>query len=707
MICFARLPKDSGCPRLTSLSFDRFPDNADVKIMLLVGGTMPRVFKHETTMIEHMRTSGLLDEYYVHGFGTMQSSQWLGNAVKEITDRHPHLHILEVGAGTGGATKKILKAIGHDLDSYTFTDISSSFFENAAEIFASWTDRMVFKVYDLERDPAPQGFKQGQYDVIVASLVIHATAELSKTLQNLRKLLRPGGYLVVGEGTSDGPLQSGDGFIFGALPGWWLGVDEGRTLSPFVNVHQWDDLLKRTGFSGIDTLAPPKFLETFGIVLFVSQAVDERIALLRNPLAAKPTGADTRIPKLAFIGGASEHVAELAYNVGSALVGFASEQFFYKSLEEVDFSIVDEECTVVSLVELDAPCFRDMTPETWQAFKRMFGAAKKLLWITTGRLADLPWSNMVVGFGRTAANETPGLHVQFLDLDAATTNSVRTISESLLRLHVTGVGAEGCGEEILWTPEPEIVVNSEGRHLVPRLERISEANDRYNSIQRRITQDVDLVTSVLELKRSSTGWKVTHPPDVENLEHKKSGKILKLRTDLTVFSAFKTDSRHQFLASCSDANGNHYLVFVPRTLTAVEVPKECAVPYNIDGLNLSSVDLISAVSAHLIALNITDHLFPGQKILLHNAPSLIASAVRIEAAKKDVTVFCSTDLVNDLSAPRSWTRIPAYTSRSELFELLPRNIACFIGFSTKEFGTEDAIVSVLPPQCFCDTTRTI
>jgi SAM-dependent methyltransferase len=692
--------------RLTLWLFDRFSDNADVKIMLLVGETMPRVFKQETTMIEHMRTSGLLDEYYIHGFGTMQSSLWLGNAVKEITDRHPHLNILEIGAGTGGATKNILKAIDHDLDSYTFTDISSSFFENAADIFAPWKDRMVFKVYDAERDPTTQGFKEGQYDVIVASLVIHATAELAKTLRNLRKLLRPGGYLVVGEGTSDGPLQSGDGFIFGALPGWWLGVDEGRTISPFVNVQQWDDLLKRTGFSGIDTIAPPKFLETFGIVLFVSQAVDEQISYLRNPLVVtRPAVSGTQIAKLAIIGGATGSVAKLAHEVGSVLAEFASQTVFYKTLEDIDFSVVDEESTVISFVELDAPSFKDMTPERWQSFKRMFGSAKRLLWITTGRLADVPWSNMAVGFGRTAANETPGLLAQFLDLDTVNSDHVRTISESLLRLHATGLGAEGSGN-ILWTPEPEIVVDSEGRHLVPRLEQISAANDRYNSIQRPMSQDVDLKTTILELQQSSTGCKVTNSPDIEILLDK-APETLRLRTALTVLSALKTDIGHQFLASCSDLNGHHYLALVPKTLTAVEVPKESAVPYNLKNLDLSLVDFLSGVTAHLIASNITDRVFAGQTIALHNASPLIAHAVEIQAAHKSVTVFCSTDLVNNLSVPRSWTRIPAYTSRSDLFELLPRNIACFVGFSTEDSENENTILSVLPPHCRRETASTI
>ena len=48
-------------------------------------------------MLEHFRESGLLDEYYAHGFGTMQSSMWLSKMVKQITDFNPHLNFLEIG----------------------------------------------------------------------------------------------------------------------------------------------------------------------------------------------------------------------------------------------------------------------------------------------------------------------------------------------------------------------------------------------------------------------------------------------------------------------------------------------------------------------------------------------------------------------------------------------------------------------------------
>ena len=130
-----------------------------------------------------------------------------------------------IGARTGGATKKILSAIGHSFDTYTFTDISPSFFENAAEIFSPWKDRMTFKVCDAEKDPLAQGFTEGAYSLIIASFVVHVTAKQEGTMRNLRKLLQPGGLLIIGEGSSDGPLQLRNGLVFGPLPGWWLGVE--------------------------------------------------------------------------------------------------------------------------------------------------------------------------------------------------------------------------------------------------------------------------------------------------------------------------------------------------------------------------------------------------------------------------------------------------------------------------------------------------
>ncbi len=54
---------------------------------------------------------------------------------------------------------------------------------------------------DLEHAPQSQGFALGQYDIVVAANVLHATQYLGQTLDYVRSLLRPDGVLVLYEVT--------------------------------------------------------------------------------------------------------------------------------------------------------------------------------------------------------------------------------------------------------------------------------------------------------------------------------------------------------------------------------------------------------------------------------------------------------------------------------------------------------------------------
>src|SRR5690606_25208975 len=75
---------------------------------------------------------------------------------------------IEIGAGTGSATAAVLPALADNVAEYVFTDISPAFFSRARERFAG-RDGLRFAVFDIERDPAGQGFATGAYDLVVAS----------------------------------------------------------------------------------------------------------------------------------------------------------------------------------------------------------------------------------------------------------------------------------------------------------------------------------------------------------------------------------------------------------------------------------------------------------------------------------------------------------------------------------------------------------
>ena len=73
--------------------------------------------------------------------------------------------------------------------------------------------------------------------------------------------------------------------MFGCFPGWWIGSDDGRRLSPCIDVQEWHTLLRECGFSGCETVTPNSDTFAQPLTVFVLQAIDERVDFLRDPLS--------------------------------------------------------------------------------------------------------------------------------------------------------------------------------------------------------------------------------------------------------------------------------------------------------------------------------------------------------------------------------------------------------------------------------------
>lgn len=69
--------------------------------------------------------------------------------------------------------------------SSTFTDISTGFFSNTQDKFSSYKDQMKYMVLNLEQDIQSQGFKKHSYDLVVSSLVVHATTSIDETIHQV------------------------------------------------------------------------------------------------------------------------------------------------------------------------------------------------------------------------------------------------------------------------------------------------------------------------------------------------------------------------------------------------------------------------------------------------------------------------------------------------------------------------------------------
>ncbi|KAI0599583.1 hypothetical protein F4775DRAFT_600111 [Biscogniauxia sp. FL1348] len=675
----------------------KYADTIDVRIIRAVGEAMPRVFEGETTILEHLLPTGLLTDYYVNALGMRQSSGWIGRAVEQLVHRYPRMSILEIGAGTGGATKSIFKRIGQDFESYTFTDVSTGFFEEAKSVFAPYKKRMIFRALDAGADPVAQGFTPGTYDLIVASFVIHATSNLEQTMRNVRKLLRPGGFVVLGEGTNQNWLR--DGFVFGTLPGWWAGADEGRDLSPCIPPKRWDTVLRNTGFSGIDTITPDEFMDTYATSVFISQAVDERVEFLREPLSA-PLSNLAGSPKdmledLVIIGGATLRTTRLVSELKRILGNFSQKLSHYETLAEVKHHEFSPGSAVLSLTDLDKPVFNETNPDHFEGLKHLVASEKTLLWVTSGRRSEDPFANMSVGFLRNAICENRELRFQSLDFEDTRPDG-RTIAENLLRLEYMSETVMGHGPaELLWSVEPEIVVDANGRQLCSRLEHMADANDRYNSARRTVTREVNIAEAQVEIQRDSKG-----SYNVMDIPQSVSDSELVLQASHAILSPIRTSVGPRFLTFGTNLDSNKPTLTLAESLAST-VPTSHDLIVECDVLGGESPRrLIALTAANMLAASIIDTLLPGQTLVVHNPSEIIAEIIARRAAAKDVNVFFTTD--STVTGKQSnWTSIPKYAAKRQVEELLPANVSLFASFSSR--ADDSMILSCLPSYCRTET----
>ncbi|KAF4334019.1 polyketide synthase [Fusarium beomiforme] len=157
------------------------------------------------------------------------------------------LRVLEMGAGTGGTTKRIVPLLARLQVpvEYTFTDLAPSFVAAARKNMGKQYPWMKFRVHDIEKAPEPD--LMGTQHLVIASNAIHATKSLAESVKNVRRALRPDGYLLMMEMTRTPYWVD---LIFGLFEGWWL-FDDGRQHA-LTHELRWEADLHASGYGHVD-----------------------------------------------------------------------------------------------------------------------------------------------------------------------------------------------------------------------------------------------------------------------------------------------------------------------------------------------------------------------------------------------------------------------------------------------------------------------
>lgn len=332
---------------------------------------------------------------------------------------NPGLRILEVGAGTGGMTGRVLSAFREleqesgalKFSHYTYTDVSPAFFERASRRWEPLKDRMSFKTFDMKLDPGKQGFDLSQYDLVVAGSVLHATEDLIGTVRNVRKLLKPNGHLLVLETVAPDDVASN--FTFGLVPGWWGRREKWRGLSPAIPESQWDTVLKAAGFSGNDLCLRDyknDACHLFSIIVSRAQVDAES----RDEAASTPP---SRLI-LVVSDDTNRHQTRLANLVCTRLSHYQESKIV--PLDQVQDTDIAQEDIVISLVEANRPLLAALSGSAFDAIRSLIQRAQKLLWVTEASAGDerLPHYSVVQGFMRTVRAEEIGKNLVTLAIES-------------------------------------------------------------------------------------------------------------------------------------------------------------------------------------------------------------------------------------------------------------------------------------------------
>ena len=163
------------------------------------------------------------------------------------------LRILEIGAGTGGTSAIVFKALAPfkaNMDEYLYTDLSKAFFFHAEQHYLPDNPYIVTRRLDVEQPIEDQGIELGSYDLVISTNALHATQNMRNTMRNAKAAMKKDGFVIINE-MSYRSLSTH--LTFGLLDGWWLFTDPDVRIEgcPGLYPHNWQRVLEDEGFNSV------------------------------------------------------------------------------------------------------------------------------------------------------------------------------------------------------------------------------------------------------------------------------------------------------------------------------------------------------------------------------------------------------------------------------------------------------------------------
>jgi len=188
--------------------------------------------------------------------------------------REGNFRVLEIGAGTGSTASALLPVLPPDATEYYFTDVSDIFLNHAEHKFAGYPFVRYGRL-DIEQSRGEQSYPEGDFDVVVATNVLHATRDIRATIAHVRSLLAPGGILLLCEATE---YLAWFDVTTALIEGWQRFEDGLRGEHPLLPPEVWKSALLEGGFEEVAVFPEPGS---------PAEALAQRVLVARNNAAMR------------------------------------------------------------------------------------------------------------------------------------------------------------------------------------------------------------------------------------------------------------------------------------------------------------------------------------------------------------------------------------------------------------------------------------
>jgi thioester reductase-like protein len=305
----------------------------ELELILLCGGALPDLLtgtKSLHDLVDCKEHGHLLERYFRTSLLFRPGRLALEETLAQIASHLPAarcLRVLELDAGNGAGT------LAHLPDALPHARLLHAGMNDAALAAAKEVSlphpRIEFCKLDLSQDPGSQGLS-ADYDLVIAFHALHMAPDTAQALTHLRRLIRPGGYLLLGE--IDRPPQSLE-LIFGTLSGW-----EAIPNYPPLSQEAWRAQLTQAGFAPAQPLTTGKDAPIHSLTLFCCQQTETPAAAApATPPAPPAVEAAATLPPLqlppgrwlilADQGGVAARLAEELEKIGHQTTRVPSKDF--------------------------------------------------------------------------------------------------------------------------------------------------------------------------------------------------------------------------------------------------------------------------------------------------------------------------------------------------------------------------------------------